>query len=155
MRFRPFNAADAHAVSQWTYGGRFALYSMRPEDAPDLLLADYRYHAGLDDQGIVGFYCAGPDAQVPGGRYLAGEPAVVDFGVGLQPARVGRGLGRPFTAAALAHVAETLKPEVVRVTIADFNERSLAVFEGLGFVSAHRFRRDDGLRFTQLERTPG
>jgi len=155
MRFHPLTTEDARAISLWRYGGRFSLYDMMPEDEPELLRSEYRYHAGLDARGLLGFYCVGPDARVRSGRYPTGEPEVIDFGFGLRPDRVGQGLGRAFAAAALNHALTSavaaLSPATARVTIARFNLRSLSVFEGLGFTRTHRFRGEDGLDFVQLE----
>lgn len=151
LTFQPLSPTDARALVRWRYRGRFARYSLSQADLPALLNPAYRYHGGWRGDTLIGFYCAGPDARVPGGRYRRGEPEVLDFGVGLHPDHLGRGLGRPFTTAALQHTVATLASDQLRVTIARANRRSLDLFQRLGFQRTQSFRREDDERFVILE----
>jgi RimJ/RimL family protein N-acetyltransferase len=151
----PITPEDARKISTWTYDPPYDLYSLSAEDVAGFLRADFRYHRVQDDKGdLVGYCCFGEDAHVPGGDYTRGEPEVIDLGIGLRPDLTGRGKGKGFVAAVLSYAIQVFDPEVVRVTIAAFNQRSIRTFQGLGFTETHRFTRDlVKLEFIQLERT--
>jgi RimJ/RimL family protein N-acetyltransferase len=114
---------------------------------------DNRYISVIDGDGCLwGFGCVGADAQVRGGRYAPANRRL-DVGVGMSPTRVGRGIGRTFCAAIVAHASRSsLHGSVdLQVTVAAFNTRSLNVWSRLGFAESHRFERaDDGEVFIQL-----
>ena len=88
-----------------------------------------------------------------GGVYEGTEPTVLDIGVGMHPERVGKGEGRGFVDAVLQYAFQEFGVEKFRVTIAEFNQRSLKTFQALGFEESDRFIRPwDSLIFIQLER---
>lgn len=145
---------QAEKIITWSYPSPYDLYNLAPEDLPGLLNPAYRYHCLLDQTGeLVGYCCYGIDAQVPGGKYSPGEPDVLDIGVGLRPDLTGQGRGRAFVTAILNYAQNTYQPVVFRVTVADFNQRSMKTFQRLGFeVKAQFVRHPYSLPFTQLER---
>ncbi len=139
----------------WHYDPPYNYYDLAPEYFPGLLNLDYRYHHVLNQSGeLDGFCCFGEDARVPGGVYSEGEPRVLDIGVGLKPELTDQGLGKDFVAAVLNYARDTYQSEIFRVTIADFNQRSLKTFQSLRFSIRDHFTRDLGeVKFTQLERS--
>jgi RimJ/RimL family protein N-acetyltransferase len=130
------------------------VYNLEPEDLDALMDPVYHYHQVLDLAGnLIGYCCFGADAQVPGGEYPQDGAKFLDIGVGMHPDLVGKGLGRGFVSAVLMYASNTYEPEYFRVTIANFNQRSLKTFRKLGFVNTvHFYRMPDGMHFTQLER---
>jgi RimJ/RimL family protein N-acetyltransferase len=153
-RIFPLTNDQALKIVTWQYDPPYEIYSLAPEDLNGLLNPDYRYHQVLDEQdSLVGYCCFGLDAQVPGGEYSRGEPEVLDVGVGLAPKLTGQGLGVGFVTAILDYAWKTYLPAIFRVTIADFNGRSLQTFLNLGFeVTGHFIREMGKMPFTQLER---
>ncbi len=150
----PLQREQAEEIVGWTYDPPYKVYDLTPGDLELLLLEEYRYHQVLDLSGnLVGYCCFGEDARVPGGHYSQSEPEVLDVGVGMRPDLVGKGLGGRFVQAILDHARRAYEPQVLRVTVADFNQRSLRTFHKLGFEPTAWFKREpDGMPFTQMER---
>ena len=87
-----------------------------------------RYFAALDENGrLVGFY------------YFEEKPPDLDYGLGLRPDLVGRGLGLEFFLRGLEFARERYRPRRVYLHVAEFNERARKVYERAGFevVSRH------------------
>ena len=123
----PLTEQQAQQAATWTYDGPWSVYdgTGAPMDPAD------DFWAVLDGAGgMVGFACFGAEARVPG---LAERPGVLDVGVGMRPDLVGRGSGRKFAAAALAHGARRPGIGTLRVVVQDWNERSRRLVGGLGF----------------------
>ncbi len=150
----PLTREQAEKILTWKYQPPYGVYDLDGEDLYELLNPDYRYHQVLNPAGeLVGYCCFGKDAQVPGGDYSCGEPQVLDVGVGLRPDLTGQGQGKSFVTAVLNYGRTTYRSEIFRVTVADFNQRSINTFRNLGFRDTHHFKRELGqLPFTQLER---
>jgi RimJ/RimL family protein N-acetyltransferase len=150
----PITRKQAEKIITWSYNPPYDVYDLTPEDLNVLLNPDYRYHLVLDHKGgLAGYCCYGLDAQVPGGDYSYGEPEVLDVGVGLVPDLTGQGFGSGFVGAILAYAWRVYRPDLFRVTVADFNQRSMNTFRKLGFEEKHYFVREIGqMPFTQLER---
>jgi RimJ/RimL family protein N-acetyltransferase len=151
----PLTPENARRMINWQYDPPYDFYDLAQEHLPGLLNPDYRYHQVLNRPGeLAGFCCFGEDARVPGGGYSEGEPRVLDIGLGLKPELTGRGLGKDFVAAVLNYARDNYQPEIYRVTIADFNQRSQKTFQSLGFNICDHFTRDPvEVKFTQLERS--
>ena len=142
-------------ILTWTYDPPFDLYDLISDDLPGLLNPDYRYHVVLNEEGeLVGFCCFGEDARVPGGDYSRGEPGVLDLGVGLRPDLTGQGYGKGIVDTILEYGSRTYNPEVFRVTVAAFNQRSLKTFRTLGFKDKGSFTKTlVEVDFIQLEKS--
>ncbi|MEV2219159.1 GNAT family N-acetyltransferase [Nocardia vinacea] len=134
---RPLTASDAHQVASWRYSGPWQIYDLTAAD--DLLTAADAYTAMADPatDRIVGFFCTGPEARVPG---LDEDPGVIDLGVGLDPRWVGRGHGSHFGNAVLGQVRRDHPSTPVRVTIQAWNLRSRQLVRRLGFAECGRHR---------------
>lgn len=151
----PLTPENARRMINWHYDPPYDYYDLAPDHLLGLLNPDYRYHQVLSRSGeMFGYCCFGEDARVPGGVYSEGEPRVLDIGLGLKPEHTGQGSGKDFMTAVLSFVRDTYRPEVYRVTVADFNQRSLKTFQSLGFSICDHFTRDLAeVKFTQLERS--
>jgi len=139
---RPMDAAAARAIAAWRYPAPYAVYNSAPDIAPYLVDPANAYFAARTPAGaLVGFFCYGAEAQVPGGHRagLYGGPDVVDIGLGLHPARAGRGGGLAFVRAGLAFAAARYAPTGFRLSVATFNVRAIRVYERAGFTPGPRF----------------
>jgi ribosomal-protein-alanine N-acetyltransferase len=149
----PITAQDADDIATWKYPSPYDMYSLSVEFIPTFLNPMNRYFiVRAREDNLVGFCCFGSEARVMGGDYMV-DDSILDVGVGMRPDRVGKGEGRDFVEAVLSYATKRFKPVRFRVTIAEFNQRSLKTFRSLGFNQTHRFTRlDDNLEFIQLER---
>jgi GNAT superfamily N-acetyltransferase len=80
-------------------------------------MLDGSYYAATDEQGtLVGFFCFGAPAQVPGGQ-LCGLYAddALDIGLGVRPDLTGRRLGREFLTAGLDFARRRFAPAPFRL----------------------------------------
>ncbi|CAA9587940.1 MAG: hypothetical protein AVDCRST_MAG88-4296 [uncultured Thermomicrobiales bacterium] len=156
--FAPMTEPDARAVAAWRYEGPYALYNADPARLDETLRAllaprNHYYAVRTTEDGLVGTFCFGPDAQVPGGDY--DDLDALDIGLGLRPELTGRGLGEAFLLAGLAFAREQFVPAPTRfrLTVATFNRRAIRVYEHAGFRPTHRFvRPSDGHEFLQMDR---
>ena len=159
MKFniKPLVQQDASSIAAWQYKSPYTVYSLSEVDIPVLLDPANRYFAVQNESGrTIGYCCFGQEGRVPGGRYDDTESQVLDVGVGMHPALVGRGFGGDFVKSILRFAADEYQPVKFRVSIAEFNKRSQKTFMNLGFVNTFSFDRDgDGMRFVQLEREVG
>ena len=146
---RPITYAEAIVASTWRYPGPYAIYDSEPSDHQRFLLPEYRYHAILDGDDLIGYCCFGPDARVPGGSY---PDDALDVGAGMRPDLVGRGHGGGFLAAILHFAATTYAPGAFTATVAAFNHRALAACRSVGFLELSRFTStgDDPRDFVML-----
>ncbi len=150
----PLSEENAREITTWRYDPPFDLYDLAPQYLSEFINPEYYYHQVLNEKGyLVGYCCYGLDAQVPGGEYLVNTPEVLDIGVGMKPNLTGAGRGHKFVSAILEYASERFTPSRFRVTVADFNHRSLKTFGKHGFKESHHFIRELAeIPFTQLER---
>ncbi|MDR9854793.1 GNAT family protein [Paenibacillus sp. VCA1] len=130
------NEEDAATIAAWRYPHPYELYSMdgSEEDAAELLNGDYV--SVKDAEGrVIGFFCTGISARVPGG-YAAGiyeDETLVDLGLGMKPELTGQGQGSRFVGAGVGYVRRTFPGKGVRLVVASFNERAIRAYEKAGF----------------------
>jgi RimJ/RimL family protein N-acetyltransferase len=137
-------------VAAWRHPPPYDTYDVLLEEHANLVNPDYRYHAVMDGDELVGYCCFGEDAQVPGGTYRDGE---LEIGWGMRPDLMGQGRGREFTAAIVGYAERTYRPRALGLTIAEFNRRSQAVAEDHGFtLDGPRFAGPDGMVFRRYVR---
>ena len=79
--------------------------------------------------GSTGFYYFEPNGDV------------LDYGLGLRPDLVGRGLGLDFFRAGLEFARERYRPRLIRLHVAAFNERAIKVYERASFREVGRHMR--------------
>jgi hypothetical protein len=106
ISFRPFTEQDALTAASWRYAEPYSAYDIDPWDGKALaalLNAEHGYHAILMNDEMVGYFCVGKDARVPGWRY---DDTAIDLGMGLRPDITGKGQGRIYMNAVLAFIAQ-------------------------------------------------
>lgn len=122
---------EAELVATWRYDGAWSVYDL---DSPQSLLDDLScYHSAVMDEGLIGFCCTGIAARVQG---MTEESGVLDVGLGMDPALVGRGDGAAFGQAVLSYLSTEAPDQTLRAVIQDWNARSLALARRLGFTDA-------------------
>jgi ribosomal-protein-alanine N-acetyltransferase len=145
LAVRPWTPADDQAVAQWRYSGEWSVYDqndgnhMAGDDVTEA--AGYRAVAAADDGTLVGFYCVGVEALVPG---VESDDEMIDLGVGMAPEFVGGGRGNAFLQAVLDDIGHQLPAKPVRALIQSWNVRSRSMARRLGFVESgtHRCVQD-------------
>jgi RimJ/RimL family protein N-acetyltransferase len=155
LTVQPLTAAQIRQFLTWEYEGPYAMYDMTGDDVETAVLffsnPDNGYFAIVNEGGeLLGFCNFGADARVPGGAY--DEPAL-DIGIGMRPDLTGRKQGAAYAAAVFAFAAQQYPAPLLRVTIAEFNERAQRLCRGFGFEITGRFERGaDGRPFVIMTR---
>jgi ribosomal-protein-alanine N-acetyltransferase len=111
-------------MRSWRYPPPFDFYDGDVDEVEN----PERFFGVRDETGrLVGFY------------YFEEKPPDLDYGLGLRPDLVGRGLGLEFFLRGLAYARERYRPRRVFLHVAEFNERARVVYERAGFevVSRH------------------
>ena len=139
----PMTEEAARAVLAWRYEGIYAFYNADPYDLHDGLqeMLNGSSFAATDEQGaLVGFFCFGAPAQVPGGHLYGLYAAdALDIGLGMKPALTGRRLGREFLTAGLDFARQRFAPATFRLAVAAFNQRAIRLYEQVGFQAVATF----------------
>ena len=124
LRIEPASDEVCEQLRAWRYPPPYDFY----DGNIDPPLNPERYFAALDVEGeLAGFY------------YFEEKPPDLDYGLGLRPDLVGRGLGQEFFVRGLEFARERYRPRRVYLHVAEFNERARKVYERDGFevVSRH------------------
>lgn len=126
MRIEPADERALEDMSSWRYEAPYDFYNEDEEPVKN----PERFFTARDDEGAVtGFY------------YFEPKGDVLEYGLGLQPDRVGRGLGLEFVRAGLEYARERFAPRLIRLYVAAFNERAIRVYERAGFQETGRHVR--------------
>ncbi len=142
LTLHPIDEASARAILSWRYDPPYDVYNLRSDEADDIVgyFLDPRnnfYRITGERGNLVAFCSFGPDGQVPGGDYTA---EALDIGLGLRPDLTGRGRGLDIVKSVLDFARRTFAPRAFRVTVAEFNQRAVRVWEKAGFQPAQTFR---------------
>lgn len=127
---------EAMEINTWTYEEPHSLYSFSGEKEVIEELLDGTYYGCCDDQGdLIGYFCFGANAQVPGGRdaNLYGGEDVIDIGLGMKPALTGKGIGKEFFQAGIAFATKEFNAKMFRLSVATFNTRAITLYKNIGF----------------------
>lgn len=139
INLRPATDSDVRELATWQYDPPYDVYdiTMNPDKAVAYFLGPgVHCYTLLDGNDVAGYCTFGHDAQVPGGNY---DEDGLDIGLGIEPARTGRGEGHRYVTAVVAHASATFELRQLRVTIASGNKRALRVWSGAGFAEISLF----------------
>ncbi len=144
LSIEPASGAVQRELRTWRYPPPYDFYD-GDVDEPE---SPERYFAALERDGqLVGFY------------YFEEKPPDLDYGLGLRPDLVGRGLGLEFFLRGLEFARERYRPRRVFLHVAEFNERARIVYERAGFevVSRHvrSFERFGDVTFLTMAERAG
>lgn len=133
------DALCARAVLTWRYEPPYDLYNGQATEEAVAEMTAGDYWALFDASAVVGFFCLGAAARVPGGDYVANS-ATCDLGLGMRPDLTGRGLGHALVAD-LQDLIPILRPGIshLRLTVAAFNQRAIRVYQSRGFAEHSQF----------------
>ena len=137
-------------VADWQHDRPWALYNLGGQ-APQPLDAFWTVRESSADE-LIGFFCVGPQARVPGLEEVEG---MLDLGWGMNPEWVGRGFGGFFGAVVLDAARNRFGSNMIRAVVQSWNERSIRVLTTLGFEhrSTHGCaQRDRPVRYDVLVR---
>lgn len=147
----PLRSDEISLILAWRYEEPYDVYDALPAAAPQIRFEMSRHGSEFlavrDSTGLLGFCSFGTDGRVAGGTY---DDSVVDVGAGMDPARVGSGLGHRFLQAIVDHGFGQLNHKELRATVASWNQRALRVAQTVGFVPESTFQGPGGLSFTVL-----
>jgi GNAT superfamily N-acetyltransferase len=130
--FQPIRQRDAEKMLTWRYETAFSLYNPNPDYLVWLLDPDNCYYSIYDaSQELMGFFCLGVEAQVYGGDYSAID--ALDVGMGLRPDLTSQGVGSRVFPEVLAFASREFAPSLLRVTVAQFNQRAMRMCQKAGF----------------------
>ncbi|EJS73805.1 N-acetyltransferase [Bacillus cereus] len=136
MDIHKLTEEEASEINTWTYEEPYNLYSFSGGAEVVEELLDGTYYGYCDDKGeLIGYFCFGENAQVPGGReanLYAGED-VIDIGIGMKPALTGKGMGKTFFQAGIAFAVKEFNSKMFRLSVATFNKRAIALYKNIGF----------------------
>jgi len=153
--FRPMDEASARQILAWRYEPPYDTYNANADKAEEfvqVLLDPANAYQAITDEcdELVGYCCFGADARVPGGDY---DADTLDVGLGMRPDLTGQGRGSDFFTAIVDFAQRAFAPQVLRVTVAAFNQRAIRVYEKAGFERTREFQRSgDGMEFVILVR---
>ncbi|BAR81443.1 MULTISPECIES: GNAT family N-acetyltransferase [Bacillus] len=136
MDIHKLTIEEAKKINTWTYEEPYSLYSFSGEKEVIEELLDGTYYGCCDDQGdLIGYFCFGANAQVPGGRdaNLYGGEDVIDIGLGMKPALTGKGIGKEFFQAGIAFATKEFNAKMFRLSVATFNTRAITLYKNIGF----------------------
>ncbi|MFT7686266.1 MAG: ribosomal-protein-alanine N-acetyltransferase [Candidatus Azotimanducaceae bacterium] len=140
LRFQIVPLTKEHALDifGWRYPAPYDFYDPPNSNDPEPLLDPiFQFHSVLDENtDFLGFCSFGIDGQVLGGDYSM--PAI-DIGLGMKPAETGQGLGYSFFGAILNFAVRNYHFGMIRLTVADFNERAISLYKKFGFEEQQRF----------------
>jgi RimJ/RimL family protein N-acetyltransferase len=124
VSIEPASEETLRLLTTWRYPAPYDFYD---GDVDPVLNPERYFEARDDDDELVGFY------------YFEPKPPDLDYGLGLRPDLVDRGLGLDFFLAGLAFARQRYRPDRVFLHVAEFNERARRVYERAGFrvVSSH------------------
>lgn len=145
MNITKMSLEEAHEVSTWKYDHPYSFYNSDGSAESIEEFMDGTYYAArnaADD--LIGYYCFGENAQVPGGR-KAGlyQENFLDVGLGMKPSLTGQGKGLSFFQSGLAFAKANFQQDAFRLSVATFNKRAIAVYKNAGFETGEVFLNHD------------
>lgn len=145
--------SEAAQILRWRYEAPFDFYNPPDHDDPEVFIQQFLarengFHSVFDHQHVfIGFCSFGLDGQVNGGDY---QNDALDIGLGMSPDLTGRGLGLQFVQTILAFGRQEKRASRLRLTVADFNQRAIKVYEQCGFQPFQWFCDDFGVPHTVM-----
>ena len=90
-----------------------------------------RYYQVLREEKLYGFFCL----EQKGERTL-------ELGLGMKPEHCGKGQGAGFLQEILDFIMENFAPQIIRLSVADFNQRAQQLYLNMGFEMVRRIPQE-------------
>ncbi|TGB02670.1 GNAT family N-acetyltransferase [Halobacillus salinus] len=132
MKLQPITQEEAEMIAQWSYPEPYSFYDITAdaEDYEEFISEEDRnphtYSVYQEDE-LIGFFTFTP----------TGEG--IDVGLGMHPEWTGKGRGREFIERGLQFAEKEYAPSMFTLSVAQFNERAIKVYEKVGFVYVEEF----------------
>ncbi|EMA6342311.1 GNAT family protein [Bacillus cytotoxicus] len=136
MNIHKLTKTEAREIGRWKYEEPYSLYDFSEEEETMKELLNGTYYGCCNENGeLIGYFCFGESAQVPGGREanLYGGEGVIDIGLGMKPELTGQGRGKEFFQAGIQFAIHAFQPQKIRLSVAAFNERAIMLYKNVGF----------------------
>jgi RimJ/RimL family protein N-acetyltransferase len=144
---------EAVEINNWKYSEQYSIYSFdgSEEDLNELTSGSY-LSVKDENKNTIGYYCYGETAQVPVGRLFGAyeDKSFLDIGLGMRPNACGNGEGLNFLLEGLEFLFNKFNSRKFRLTVADFNQRAIRVYERAGFTKSFEFERKNGDQITKF-----
>ncbi|MCT2534276.1 GNAT family N-acetyltransferase [Aquibacillus koreensis] len=143
---------QAEQIRNWKYEAPYDFYNHDDsEEGMQELLNGTFYGCLNEKQQLIGYYCFGQSAQVPGG-VLEGvyKKVALDIGLAMDPNHTGKGFGESFINKGLRFATELFCPNTIRLSVASFNKRAITVYKRAGFEYKDMFN-NKGTSFITME----
>lgn len=133
--FSPANKNDAVKIVNWHYDESFNFYNPNPseieETIEDFLNPENSYYSIFNNRNqLVAYCCFGADAKVKGGNY---DVEALDIGFGLNPNLTRKGITFRIINAVYDFAKNHFSTTLFRVTVAEFNQQAIRLYEKAGF----------------------
>ncbi|MDL4842190.1 GNAT family N-acetyltransferase [Aquibacillus rhizosphaerae] len=141
MYIKPLIKEEAKLISTWKYEDIYSLYNLSDsKEGIDELLNGTFYGCKNSKSQLIGYYCFGNSALVPGG-ISAGlyQETALDIGLAMNPSYTGKGFGQKFVEAGVGFAITTFQPIKLRLSVAMFNQRAITVYKRVGFICGKQF----------------
>ncbi|MEI5992058.1 hypothetical protein A5881_003614 [Enterococcus termitis] len=138
LLFEKMSQSEALEIANnWKYPYPYNFYDMTEdlEDYEELISVTQRgnnFFSIKEKNILIGFFSIYP---------FKNNNKEIEFGIGLRPDLTGKGNGKYYTEAALDYIERTFKPRKIWLSVADFNERAIKVYEKIGFKEEYTKRQ--------------
>jgi RimJ/RimL family protein N-acetyltransferase len=147
------NQESAIIILSWRYDESLNLYNPNPseieETVQDFINLKNAYYSIFNNRNeLVAYCCFGADARVKGGNY---DIDALDVGFGMRPNLSRRGITFRIINAVYDFAKSYFSTTLFRVTVAEFNQQAIRLYEKAGFQQVEKFQREqDGMYFLVL-----
>lgn len=130
IQIRLMNQREAIEIAdEWKYPQPYDFYDMTAdledyEEITDPVSRGKHYYSVLKNHNLIGFFGVFPKE--------SGENEI-ELGLGLKPDLTGKGLGKNFVTTILQYIKEEHSSVKVWLSVADFNQRAIKLYERVGF----------------------
>lgn len=130
------NIEIASKIVKWVYEDPYSIYNFYDTREAIEELVNQNYHAVFESNNLIGYFCFGYSARIPTEDDVAYSIEALDIGLGMKPEICGKGLGYDFLKAGLTFAKENFigEKQVIRLTVAEFNQRAVNLYGKAGFV---------------------
>ncbi|WP_218672698.1 GNAT family N-acetyltransferase [Oceanobacillus timonensis] len=113
----------------WKYNEPYDFYDMTAdqEDYEEIIDPHQRtdtFYSVIDNNQLVGYFCLFPKDSAMN---------EIELGLGMKPGITGKGFGEQFVKEILSYIEKHFSFQVIWLSVADFNQRAIKVYERAGF----------------------